>query len=175
MTSPARKPLKFKAELSPEEVLITVEHREQIPLDTRPLQSVRGHLKTGDYGLAALPFECAVEWKGGSDLIQSLTHGRKRLDDEIIRMLAFPCRCLVTDWTWERIEAGDWQNDVSPKAILGSLLGIQARGVPVILCGDRERAGKYVSRFLYIAASRKWRELRSMAANIGAAAQEAAE
>jgi ERCC4-type nuclease len=161
-----RKPYHFKAELSPADVLVTVEDREHIPLDLNPLQTVSGHLKTSDYGLTHLPHECAVEWKAGTDLITSLTHGRDRLDGEVTRMLAYPCRCLVTDWTWERIEAGDWRNDVSPKAIIGSLLGIQARGVPVIMAGSRERAGQLVARFLYIAAARKWREVRGLASAI---------
>jgi hypothetical protein len=52
---------------------------------------------------------------------------------------------------------------IHPAAVIGSVLGWVAMGVPVLLVGDHERAGKYVSRILYIAARRRWREARAFA------------
>ena len=70
------------------------------------------------------------------------------------------------------IEAGDWRSKVTPAAAIGSLLGWVAAGLPVIMAGDHERAGKYVSRLLYIAARRRWREARSLVSEV---LQETAE
>ena len=36
-------------------------------------------------------------------------------------------------------------------------------GLPVVMAGDRERAGRYVSRLLFTAARREWRKLRALA------------
>ena len=50
------------------------------------------------------------------------------------------------------------------------MLGWIAAGVPVIMAGDHERAGRYVSRLLFTAARRRWRELRTLAAAVGTTA-----
>ncbi len=44
---------------------------------------------------------------------------------------------------------------------LGSLLGWVEMGLPVIMAGDHERAGRYVARLLFTCARRRWRELKS--------------
>ena len=62
-----------------------------------------------------------------------------------------------------RIEAGNWKSKVTPAAAVGSLLGWIAPGVPVIMAGDHDRAGRYVSRLLFTAARRRWREARALA------------
>jgi len=40
-------------------------------------------------------------------------------------------------------------------------------GIPVVMADNHERAGKYVSRLLYTAARRRWRELRTLVAAVG--------
>jgi hypothetical protein len=54
---------------------------------------------------------------------------------------------------------------------VGSLLGWIAAGVPIIMAENHERAGRYVSRLLFTAARRRWRELRTLAATIGGTAE----
>jgi hypothetical protein len=68
----------------------------------------------------------------------------------------------VVEATWPEIEAGGWRSKVTPAAAMGSLLGWIAAGLPVIMAGDHERAGRCVSRLLFIAARRRWREARAM-------------
>jgi hypothetical protein len=46
------------------------------------------------------------------------------------------------------------------------LLGWIAAGVPVVMAEDHDRAGRYVSRILYIAARRRWREARALVAEV---------
>ena len=79
------------------------------------------------------------------------------------RLLAYDVRALVVEATWQDIEAGGWRGDVKPQAALGSLLGWIASGLPVLMAGDHERAGRYVARLLVTAARGRWRELRTMA------------
>jgi hypothetical protein len=119
-------------------------------------------LQTGDYGLRHMPHEAAIEWKYEGDLISTLTRDRERWDKELVRLLGYPCRAVVTSWSWERIEAGGWQNEVKPNAIMGSLIGIIEYGIPLIMAGSRERAERIVSRLLFCAARRRYRECRSM-------------
>jgi hypothetical protein len=66
------------------------------------------------------------------------------------------------------LERGDWRSQVTPTAAVGSVLGWVAMGLPIIMAGDHESAGRYVRRLLYTAARRRWRELRALAGTLGA-------
>ncbi len=74
-----------------------------------------------------------------------------------------PVRAIVCETTWAELEAGQWRSKVTPAAALGSCLGWIAAGVPVIMAGDHQRAGRCIARLLFIAARRRWRELRALA------------
>ena len=45
---------------------------------------------------------------------------------------------------------------------MGALCGWIARGLPIVMAGNRERAGRIVARILFIAARRRWREAREL-------------
>jgi DNA excision repair protein ERCC-4 len=154
---------RLPAELRPEQVVAVVDSREQLPLNLSPLRSVAGTLTTGDYSVNGLESIVAVERKSLSDLLGCVGQHRERFDREVIRLLAYPTRAIVVESTWADIERGDWQSRITPAAAIGSLLGWIAAGVPVILAGDHERAGRYVSRLLFTAARRRWREARALA------------
>lgn len=149
------------AELRPEDLTAIIDTREQSPLDLTPLQSVLGTLATGDYSIRGLEHVIAVERKSLQDLLGCVGGQRDRFDREVQRLLAYPVRALVVESDWSTVEQGDWQRDVTPSAVLGSLLGWIASGLPVLLCGDRERAGRCVSRLLFTAVRRRWREVRA--------------
>ncbi len=95
---------------------------------------------------------------------------RERFDREVQRLLGYPVRCLIVESTWAEMEAGEWRSKVTAAAAIGSLLGWVAMGIPVIMAGDHERAGRYVSRLLFTAAAKGWRELRTLAAAVGTTA-----
>jgi hypothetical protein len=95
-------------------------------------------------------------------LLACIGRERERFDREVLRLLAYPVRALVIESTWQEIEAGGWRGDVTPQAAVGSLLGWCASGLPILMVGDHQRAGRYVSRLLYIAARRRWREARGL-------------
>lgn len=151
---------KIPAELPRESVLVVIDTREQTPLDVSPLRSVVGTLTTGDYSIVGLENVVALERKSLDDLIACVGVERERFDREVVRLLAYPTRALIVEATWSDIEAGGWRSKVKPQAALGSLLGWIAAGLPVVMAGDHERAGKFAARILFTAAKRRWREAR---------------
>ena len=155
------------ATLHPEAVTAIVDTREQIPLDLSPLRIVTGTLTTGDYSVRGLEAVIAVERKSLPDLLGCIGQHRERFDREVQRLLAYPCRAIVVEATWGDLEAGQWQSRITPAAAIGSVLGWIAAGVPIIMAGDHARAGRYVSRLLFTAARRRWRECRALAESVG--------
>ena len=148
--------------MKPDQVTAIVDTREQAPLDLSPLRSEPGTLATGDYSVKGLVNVIAIERKSLTDLLGCIGQERERFDREVIRLLAYPTRAIIVEATWGQIEAGNWKSKVTPAAAVGSLLGWIAQGVPVIMAKDHERAGRYVSRLLFTAARRRWREARRL-------------
>jgi ERCC4-type nuclease len=154
------------AELKPESITAVVDTREQRPLDLSPLPTVRDTLTTGDYSVRGLEHVVAVERKSLPDLVSCVGGQRGRFDQEVQRLLIYPVRALVVEASWFEIEEGGWRSKVPPQAVLGSLLGWIAMGLPVVMAEDHERAGRYVSRLLQISARRRWREARELLRNV---------
>jgi ERCC4-type nuclease len=160
----------FPGDLRPECVTAIIDSREQDPLDLSPLRTVRGTLSTGDYSAVGLEHIVTVERKSLPDLLACVGRDRERFEREMMRMLAYPVRALVIEGDWLDLERGDWRSQVTSASVIGSLLGWIAQGVPVLLAGDHDRAGKFVSRILFIAARRRYREARALAEGTMAAA-----
>ncbi len=163
-TATATRP-RIPADIRPEQVTAIIDRREQLPLDLSPLQTTAGTLATGDYSIVGLENVVAVERKSLSDLLGCIGQDRERFDREIMRLLAYSCRAIVVEATWADLEAGQWRSKVTPAAAMGSVLGWIAQGVPIVMAGDHARAGRYVSRLLFIAARRRWRENRQLVMN----------
>ncbi len=109
----------------------------------------------------------SIERKSESDLLSCVGTDRERFDREVQRLLAYPVRALVVESSWARFEAGNWRSRIKPAAAIGSLLGWSAMGLPIVMAGDHNRAGRYVSRMLFIAARRRWREARALITTAG--------
>ena len=163
--------MKLPSELPAENVVAVIDTREQLPLDLSPLRMERGTLPTGDYSVRGLENVVAIERKSLVDLLGCIGGERERFDREVMRLVAYPTRCLVVESTWPIIEAANWKSKITANAAIGSLLGWIAAGLPVVMTGDRERAGRYVSRLLFTAARRRWREARSLIADVGTEAK----
>ncbi len=84
------------------------------------------------------------------------------IEREVQRLLSYPIRALVIESTWQEFEAGDWRSKIKPASVIGSLLGWSALGLPIVMAGTHQQAGRYVSRLLFIAARRRWREARAL-------------
>jgi len=150
------------ADIPPESITAIIDTREQDPLDLSPLRTIRGTLATGDYSVIGLEHVIAIERKSVPDLLACVGRERERFDREAMRLLAYPTRAIVVEGEWLDLERGEWRSQVTPAAAIGSLLGWLALGIPVVMAGDHARAGKYVSRLLYIAARRRYRENRAL-------------
>lgn len=154
-----------RLELKPEDVTAIIDTREQLPLELS-LPMIRGTLATGDYSVQGLEHMIAIERKSLADLVGCVGTSRERFEKEIQRLLAHECRAIVVEAGWGALELGQWRSQVTPSAALGSVLGWIAQGVPIIMAGSRESAARYVSRLLFVAARRRWRELQSLVPNL---------
>jgi len=161
-----RKKNSMKAMLEPSEVRAVIDTREQTPLDLQPLQSQPGTLTTGDYSVLGLESVIAIERKSLPDLIGCVGRDRERFEREVMRLKAYPVRAIVVEATWADIERGAWRGKVKPESVIGSCIGWIAAGVPVLMVGDHQRAGVHVSRMLFIAARRRWKEARHLVNSI---------
>lgn len=158
--------MKLPAELSPELVTAIIDTREQTPLDLSPLQMTTGTLATGDYSVVGLEHCIAIERKSAEDMLACIGRERERFDREVQRMLAYPVRAVVVEAGWQFFERGEWRGNITPNAAIGSLLGWITSGVPIVMAYDHARAGKFVSRILYTAAKRRWREARALVGDV---------
>ena len=154
------------ATLTPDQVTAVIDQDEEIPFDVTPLRSVTKHLTTGDYSILGLEKVVAIERKSLGDYLACVGGERDRFQRQVDRLMAFPVRALVIETTWPQLEAGDWRRQVTPESAIGTLIGIIAQGLPVLLAGDHARAGRYTSRLLFTAARRRWREARALVATV---------
>ncbi len=150
------------SELKPEQITAIVDTREQHPLCLDPLQTTIGTLTTGDYSVRGLEHVVSIERKSLPDFLGCVGTERERFDREVMRMLAFDVKALVIEATWQDLEAGEWRSKITPQAAIGSALGWIAAGLPIVMATDHQRAGRYVSRLLFTAARRRWRESRTL-------------
>jgi DNA excision repair protein ERCC-4 len=159
---PAKRRAAMPTDLSPNDLVAVIDSREQHPLDLAPLRSRIATLSTGDYSLRGLESVVAIERKSLTDLLLNVGQGRDRFHREVMRLLAYPVRALVVESTWPELERGEWRSKVSNTAALGTVLNWIGMGLPVIMAADHARAGRYVSRLLFLAARRRWREARGL-------------
>lgn len=155
-----------RKELRPQDLTYLIDTREQAPLDLSPFLTVTTTLPTGDYSVAGLEHVIAIERKSLQDLLGCIGQGRERFEKEIQRLLAYECRAIVVEASWADLERGEWRSQVTVQAALGSVLGWIARGVPVVMAGDRRRAAQTVARLCFIAARRRWRETVALCENL---------
>ena len=156
------------ATIEPESVTVKIDPREQHPWSLEPLRTVEGTLQTGDYALKSFENSVVVERKSLPDLVSCCGSERARFERELQRLRGIESRIVIVEASWQDLQAGDWRSRISAKSVTGSILGWQGWGIPFHFAGDREAADKDASRFLYIAARRKWRQLRGLLQGVDA-------
>ncbi|MBR3665209.1 MAG: ERCC4 domain-containing protein [Desulfovibrio sp.] len=127
---------------------IVADTREQMPYkfelpvyDGTTLE--RGTLPTGDYSLAGLEAQVAVERKSLPDLMACMGRERKRFMAEMERARGYRAFAVIAECSWKDIASHAYKAQVKPQAALATLTAIMARyGVPVIFTGSRA-AGEY--------------------------------
>lgn len=148
----------MKATIDPQDITAIIDTREQTPLDLQPLTTERGTLSTGDYSVRGLEDHIAIERKSLPDLIGCVGRERERFERELQRMRGFDVRAVVVEASWSELLTGQWRGKVTPQQASGTVLGWQAWGIPFLFAGNHQDAGQAVSRMLFIAARRRWRE-----------------
>lgn len=160
------KRLAIPAEPAPEALTALVDTREQNPYDLAPLKCEPATLTTGDYSLKGLEHIVSIERKSLPDFLACCGKERERFQREVDRLRAYPVRAIVIETNWLVLERGAFEHSqITANQAMGNVLGLIAQGMPVLLASDHERAGKAVSRLLFLAARRRWREARELITN----------
>lgn len=150
--------------LRPEDLTVIVDTREPDPppWNLAPLKSIRDTLVTGDYTIKGLNDHIVCERKTLGDLISVCSgESRERFEKELKRMLAIPARCVIVEATWTDLSAGNWYSKLHPNSAIGSVLGWIGWGIPFIFANDAKTAGLTASRFMFLAARRRFYELET--------------
>lgn len=154
--------------LEPTDVTAIIDTREQRPLDLSPMRVERRGLDTGDYSILGLEHAVAIERKSLPDLIACVGIERERFERELKRLAAYPVRSVIVEASWAELAIGSWRSKVTPAAASGSVLAWIGEGISFLFVGSHEEAGRAVSRLLFLAARRRWRELEGFQRGIGA-------
>ena len=154
--------IRLPASIEPSQLTVVIDDREEMPVDVSPLASVRSRLDVGDYGLKGVP-GIVCERKSLGDLVACCAGERQRFQREVDRLLSFDAKVLVVEATWTELLAGAWRSKATPQSVVGSVIRWQELGLPVALVGTHEEAGRFIARFLYLAAKRRWQQLRHLA------------
>lgn len=126
--------------------VVVIDTREQKPLEFPHLQTVRGTLQTGDYGLQGLP-DWGIERKSVPDMVNSLTGERERFWRELERLRGMQGRGfarLLIIGTQRELAAVLSRRAVKVAQVMGSLAAIDARFIPVVWAATPEQAAAMV-------------------------------
>ena len=122
---------------------IIVDSREQYPFSFAgyACELEKGALATGDYSLAHLESQIAVERKSLDDLVGCLTSGRERFIRELERARGMAAFAVVVEADWAELAEGRYRSRMAPAAAVASVLSLSMRNrVPFHFCGSREQA-----------------------------------
>jgi ERCC4-type nuclease len=158
------RPMKLPSDLPLENVLVTIDSREQTPFDLHPLPTVVGTLQSGDYGLAHLPHAIALERKSIGDFVACCGTERSRFTRELDRLRAYPARAVICEFSYVALERGEWRGKVTPASAIASVARWTCDGIPFLFANDHDRAGKLAARMLYLTARQHYRACRDFLA-----------
>jgi len=147
-----------RKKLKPEDILVIFDSREKLPLDLSPFRMIKGTLTTGDYSISGMTHRVAVERKSILDMISCVGRERERFDREIKRMLAYESRAIFVEGSIDIIRLKQYRGETHPNAILSSVMGWMALGIPIYFAKDRDESADMMKRFIYICAQRFWNE-----------------
>ena len=110
------------AEITHKNIIALCDSREQAPLDLAPLKVERSTLATGDYSIRGCERIICIERKSLPDLVACVGVERERFDREMARILAYPCRALVIEATWDNILNGTVPSEPTPEDVCHQVL-----------------------------------------------------
>lgn len=138
--------------LKPEDMIVIIDRREQLPYDLHPFKMIPGTLKSGDYSIRGFEDKVSVERKTLADWISSISQGRDRFEREIERLLSFESKMILVEGSANDIWFHKYRSKMNPKSVMGTIASFAAKGIPVMLAGDREIAQDMCKRFLFLCA-----------------------
>lgn len=135
---------------------VVVDTREQTPWAFAPdVSIVRRSLPAGDYSIAGLEDQIAIERKSLSDFVGTLTWGRERFDREMAVLAEMRFSAIVVEADVSAILRGEYRTRANPKSLLGSCASFLVDyEVPVIFAGSRP-GGAYVAEQILRRLARK--------------------
>ena len=127
---------------------IIIDSREKTPLAFE-FPTVKGCLYSGDYGLVGAEHLFAVERKTLDDLAASCAGSRREVfEHELGRLRGCRFRRLLIIGTEADIHAHHYRSNITPNALLGSVLSFEVRyDIPLVWEPDAQAAARLVERW----------------------------
>jgi len=125
---------------------IVIDTREQTPLPISRLPVVTAGLYSGDYSVAGLECQIAVERKSIADLVSCCAgSNRDRFENELERLRGYRMKRLLVIGDRCDIEAGNYRSAIKPAAVLGTLNAFECRyDTPVVFAATPEAGARLV-------------------------------
>ena len=132
-------------------VNLVVDTREQEGYTFPPRRFLveRHALPAGDYSLAGLEHEVAVERKTAEDFVHTVIRDRDRFRKELLKLAEYDRACVVVEAGLDDLLSGAYRSGAHPSSVVGAALSIIVDyGVPVYFCSDRQCARRFVEEYL---------------------------
>jgi len=137
-------------------IVIDTREGEPYSFDPRLAGAVRRALAAGDYSLAGLEDQVAVERKTLDDFVSTVIHQRRRFREELRKLSRYRAACVVVEAELLDVLGKRYRSEARPEAVIGATLSILLDyGVPVAFCGNRQAACHFTQAFL-LAAHKRW-------------------
>jgi ERCC4-type nuclease len=137
-------------------IVIDTREGEPYSFDPRLAGAVRRALAAGDYSLAGLEDQVAVERKTLDDFVSTVVHRRRRFREELRKLSRYRAACVVVEAELLDVLGKRYRSEARPEAVVGATLSILLDyGVPVAFCGNRQAACHFTQAFL-LAAHKRW-------------------
>ncbi len=128
---------------------VLIDTREQRPLRFAPELGVdcgAASLPAGDYSVRGFTHLIALERKSVADLVQTLSQGRERFENELDLLAQYKWSAILVEGRRGDVEAGIYRSLMTPQSVIGSLRAIWMRyGVATFWLDSPEGCAREVS------------------------------
>ncbi|MHB9038634.1 MAG: ERCC4 domain-containing protein [Armatimonadota bacterium] len=134
-----------------EKITVIVDTREQqgYSFPCERFVTVRQALPAGDYSLAGLERDVAIERKTLEDFVHTVIRDRDRFRRELLKLAEYDRACVVVEAGLDDIVARAYRSGAHPASVVGAALSIIVDyGIPVFFCSNRQCACRFVEEFL---------------------------
>jgi ERCC4-type nuclease len=148
------------------QILIAIDKREQMVYKFNGYQLTFKTLEVGDYSISGFENRVVVERKTLGDFLGCLGTSRKRFWEELDKMEKWERKLLVVECNLEDLLIYDptfekktgRKRRITRNVVLGSVVSILSRGIPVVFTSTRAEGEEITLRFLV----RAWEELKGL-------------